>query len=81
MTDFDDYDELVEFEGEFHGEKVVTQARIHENGDIHFLQGSVAGPDDIVGLNLEKLKEVIEAAEEMDGEEIEDEWANKVIEE
>ena len=65
MTDFDDYDELVQFTGEFQGETIITQGRIRCDGKIHLMQGTEAGPDDIVGLNLEKLKEVVEKAEEV----------------
>lgn len=70
MTDYDDYETSVHFEGDYNGEPIITKARIHDNGDIHIHQGPKTGdnqfrPDDIVGLTLEEMKQVVEKAEKV----------------
>lgn len=68
--DYDGYEESLYFEGSFQGEPIISEARIHDNGDIHFQQGPKIGDgeyrlNDIVGFGLEELKQVIEKAEEI----------------
>ena len=72
MTDYDDYEEAIAFEGDFEGETIITQGQIYSNGDIHIHQGPVTDdsgevtefrPDDIVGVPLDELKQIVEKAE------------------
>ena len=74
MTDYDDYEEAVAFEGDFEGEPIITRARIHGSGDIHIHQGPVTDdsgngiefrPDDIIGVPLDELKQIVEKADEV----------------
>ncbi|MFU1780211.1 hypothetical protein ACM16X_02390 [Haloarcula japonica] len=70
MANYDDYDDSLTFEGDFQGEPIISKARIHGNGDIHIHQGPKTGegkfrPDDIVGLGLDELKQVVNKAEEL----------------
>jgi hypothetical protein len=68
--DYEVYEESLYFEGSFQGEPIISEALIHENGDIHFHQGPKIGDgeyrlDDIIGFGLEELKQVVEKAEEI----------------
>jgi len=65
---YDDYDELLAFEGDFEGEKIITNARIYGDGNIQLLQGTESGPDDIIGINLDELEEIVEKAKEVEAE-------------
>lgn len=74
MKSYEDYEKALSFEGNFQGEPLLTRARIHDNGTIHFHQGPILDdsgegiefrPDDIVGIGLEELKQVVEKAEEV----------------
>lgn len=74
---YDNYDESIAFRGRFDGEDIMTRARIHKTGEIYFHQGPVMGfskegtefrSDDIVGLPLPELQQVLATAEDMDHE-------------
>lgn len=72
--DYSDYEKAIAFRGTHDGETVITRARIHKTGDIYLHQGPVIGeptpsgtefrPDDIVGLPVPELMQVLATAED-----------------